>query len=57
MFLLNLESGYSQIVPGASCDEPVICDAVKRLVTQLDLRDVTLLGEPMGSRARPHLGG
>jgi pimeloyl-ACP methyl ester carboxylesterase len=41
--------GYSQIVPGASYDEPAMRDAVKRLVTQLDLRDVTLLGESMGA--------
>src|SRR5215211_7802771 len=41
--------GYSQIVPGASYDEPAMRDAVKRLVTQLDLHDVTLLGESMGA--------
>jgi pimeloyl-ACP methyl ester carboxylesterase len=41
--------GYSQIVPGASYDEPAMRTAVKRLVTQLDLRDVTLLGESMGA--------
>ena len=41
--------GYSQIVPGASYDEPAMRAAVKRLVTQLDLRDVTLLGESMGA--------
>ena len=42
--------GYSQIVPGASDDEPAMRDGVKRLaVTQLDLRDVTLLGESMGA--------
>jgi len=41
--------GYSQIVPGASYDEPAMRVAVKRLVTQLDLRDVTLLGESMGA--------
>jgi len=41
--------GYSQIVPGASYDEPAIRTAVKRLITQLDLRDVTLLGESMGA--------
>jgi len=40
--------GYSQIVPGSSYDEPAMRDAVKRLITQLDLRDVTLLGESMG---------
>jgi pimeloyl-ACP methyl ester carboxylesterase len=41
--------GYSQIVPGASYDEPAMRDAVKRLVTQLDLHDLTLLGESMGA--------
>jgi pimeloyl-ACP methyl ester carboxylesterase len=41
--------GYSQIVPGASYDEPAMRAAVKRLVTHLDLRDVTLLGESMGA--------
>lgn len=40
--------GYSEIVPGASYDEPAMRDAVKSLITQLDLRDVTLLGESMG---------
>jgi pimeloyl-ACP methyl ester carboxylesterase len=41
--------GYSQIVPGAAYDEPAMRAAVERLVTQLDLRDVTLLGESMGA--------
>jgi pimeloyl-ACP methyl ester carboxylesterase len=41
--------GYSQIVPGASYDEPAMREAVTRLVTQLDLHDVTLLGESMGA--------
>jgi pimeloyl-ACP methyl ester carboxylesterase len=41
--------GYSQIVPGASYDEPALRTAVKRLITQLDLRDVTLLGESIGA--------
>ena len=41
--------GYSQIVPGAPYDEPAMRDAVRRLLTQLDLRDVTLLGESMGA--------
>jgi pimeloyl-ACP methyl ester carboxylesterase len=41
--------GYSQIVPGASYEEPAMRDAVKRLLTQLDLHDVTLLGESMGA--------
>jgi pimeloyl-ACP methyl ester carboxylesterase len=41
--------GYSQIGPGASYDEAAMRAAVKRLITQLDLRDVTLLGESMGA--------
>jgi len=41
--------GYSQIVAGASYAEPAMRAAVKRLVEQLDLRDVTLLGESMGA--------
>jgi pimeloyl-ACP methyl ester carboxylesterase len=41
--------GYSQIVPGASYQEPAMRAGVKRLLTQLDLRDVTVLGESMGA--------
>jgi len=41
--------GYSQIVPGALYDEAAMRAGVKRLITQLDLRDVTLLGESMGA--------
>lgn len=41
--------GYSEIVPGASYDEPALRAAVKRLITRLDLRDVTLLGESIGA--------
>jgi pimeloyl-ACP methyl ester carboxylesterase len=41
--------GYSQIVPGASYEEPAMRAAVKSLIAQLDLRDVTLLGESMGA--------
>src|SRR3954453_10459226 len=41
--------GYSQIVPGASYEEPAMRSAVERLITQLDLRDVTLLGESVGA--------
>jgi pimeloyl-ACP methyl ester carboxylesterase len=41
--------GYSQIVPGASYQEPALRAAVKRLVTHLDLHDVTLLGESIGA--------
>ena len=41
--------GYSEIVPSASYDEPAMRAAVKRLITQLDLHGVTLLGESMGA--------
>lgn len=41
--------GYSEIVRGASYDEPAMREAVKSLITRLDLRDVTLLGESMGA--------
>ncbi|WP_426307315.1 alpha/beta fold hydrolase [Acidovorax facilis] len=41
--------GYSEIVPGASYEEPAMREAVKSLITRLDLRDVTLLGESMGA--------
>lgn len=41
--------GYSEIVPGASYDEPAMREAVKSLIARLDLRDVTLLGESMGA--------
>ena len=41
--------GHSQIVPGASYEEPSMRAAVTNLITRLDLRDVTLLGESMGA--------
>jgi pimeloyl-ACP methyl ester carboxylesterase len=41
--------GYSEIVPGASYEEPAMRTAVTRLLTQLDLHDVTILGESMGA--------
>lgn len=41
--------GYSEIVPGASYEEPALRAGVKRLITELDLRDVTLLGESIGA--------
>jgi pimeloyl-ACP methyl ester carboxylesterase len=41
--------GYSEIVPGASYQEPAMRAAVKDFITRLDLRDVTLLGESMGA--------
>ena len=40
--------GYSQIVPGASYEEPALRAAVTNLIVGLDLRNVTLLGESMG---------
>jgi pimeloyl-ACP methyl ester carboxylesterase len=41
--------GYSEIVPGASYEEPAMRAGVERLLTGLDLNDVTLLGESMGA--------
>ncbi|MGW2640868.1 alpha/beta fold hydrolase [Streptomyces sp. NPDC001348] len=41
--------GYSEIVPGASYDEPAMRAGVERLLTGLDLNDVTLAGESMGA--------
>lgn len=41
--------GHSDIVPGASYDEPAMRDAVKELVLGLGLEDVTVLGESMGA--------
>lgn len=41
--------GYSEIVPGASYEEPAMRAGVERLLTELDLHDVTLLGESMGA--------
>src|SRR5881397_2201380 len=41
--------GHSEIVPGASYDEPAMRAGVERLLTELDLHDVTLLGESMGA--------
>jgi pimeloyl-ACP methyl ester carboxylesterase len=50
LYALDLPGmGYSQIVPGASYQEPAMRTAVKELVTRLDLRDVTLVGESMGA--------
>jgi pimeloyl-ACP methyl ester carboxylesterase len=50
VFALDLPGmGYSQIVRGASYQEPAMRAAVERLLTQLDLRQVTLLGESMGA--------
>ncbi len=41
--------GHSEIVPGASYDEPAMRAGVERLLTELDLHDVTLAGESMGA--------
>jgi pimeloyl-ACP methyl ester carboxylesterase len=41
--------GYSEIVPGASYQEPAMRAGVERLLTELDLHDVTLVGESMGA--------
>jgi pimeloyl-ACP methyl ester carboxylesterase len=41
--------GWSDIVPGASYDEPALRAAVVRLVEDLDLSDLTLAGESMGA--------
>jgi pimeloyl-ACP methyl ester carboxylesterase len=41
--------GHSEIVPGASYEEPAMRAAVKRLMTRLDLHDATLVGESMGA--------
>ncbi|MGP3920359.1 alpha/beta fold hydrolase [Nonomuraea sp. 10N515B] len=41
--------GYSEIVPGASYQEPAMRAGVERLLTELDLYDVTLVGESMGA--------
>ncbi|SNX65874.1 pimeloyl-ACP methyl ester carboxylesterase [Streptomyces sp. TLI_55] len=41
--------GYSEIVPGASYGEPAMRAGVERLLTELDLNDVTLVGESMGA--------
>lgn len=41
--------GHSDIVPGASYDEPAMREAVREFVLGLGLEDVTLLGESMGA--------
>ncbi|MFD5336472.1 alpha/beta fold hydrolase [Streptomyces hawaiiensis] len=41
--------GYSEIVPGALYDEPAMRAGVERLLNELDLNDVTLVGESMGA--------
>lgn len=53
--------GHSDIVNGASYNEPDMRQGVERLLTELDLTDVVLIGESMGAvvamttaRAEPH---
>jgi pimeloyl-ACP methyl ester carboxylesterase len=41
--------GWSDIVPGASYEEPALRAAVVRMVEDLDLTDLTLAGESMGA--------
>jgi pimeloyl-ACP methyl ester carboxylesterase len=41
--------GWSEIVPGASYEEPALRAAVVRVVEDLDLSDLTLAGESMGA--------
>jgi pimeloyl-ACP methyl ester carboxylesterase len=41
--------GWSDIVPGASYEEPTLRAAVVRVVEQLDLSDLTLAGESIGA--------
>ncbi|GAB2958902.1 alpha/beta hydrolase [Streptomyces pseudoechinosporeus] len=41
--------GYSEIVPGASYQEPEMRAGVERLLAELHLQDVTLVGESMGA--------
>jgi pimeloyl-ACP methyl ester carboxylesterase len=53
--------GWSEIVPGASYQEPALRDAVVRVVEELDLSNLTLAGESMGATlaltASVELGG
>jgi pimeloyl-ACP methyl ester carboxylesterase len=50
LYALDLPGmGYSEIVPGASYQEPAMRAGVERLLTELDLHDVTLVGESMGA--------
>jgi pimeloyl-ACP methyl ester carboxylesterase len=41
--------GWSDIVPGASYEEPALRAAIVRVVEQLDLSNLTLAGESMGA--------
>ena len=50
VYAINLPGmGWSDIVPGASYEEPALRAAVVRVVEQLDLSDLTLAGESMGA--------
>ncbi|MDP4505034.1 alpha/beta fold hydrolase [Nonomuraea turcica] len=50
VYVLDLPGmGYSEIVPGASYQEPAMRAGVERLLAELDLSDVTLVGESMGA--------
>jgi pimeloyl-ACP methyl ester carboxylesterase len=41
--------GWSDILPGASYDEPAVRTAVVEFVEKLDLKDLTLAGESIGA--------
>ena len=41
--------GWSDIVPGASYQEPALRGAIVRVIEELDLSDLTLAGESMGA--------
>ena len=41
--------GWSDIVPGASYEEPALRAAIVRVIEELDLSDVTLAGESIGA--------
>ncbi|QYA99820.1 alpha/beta hydrolase (plasmid) [Rhodococcus sp. USK10] len=50
VFALDLPGmGHSDIVPGASYEEPAMRSAVTGLLEKLDLQNVTLIGESMGA--------
>jgi pimeloyl-ACP methyl ester carboxylesterase len=50
VFALDLPGmGHSDIVPGASYEEPAMRSAVISLIEQFDLQNVTLIGESMGA--------
>jgi pimeloyl-ACP methyl ester carboxylesterase len=45
-----LGMGWSDIVPGASYEEPALRAAMVSLIEKLDLSNLTLAGESMGAR-------